>query len=781
MNELINIYDPIQNKIHRLNFNEIRFWVDVAFFQKLFKTEKEVQNSFQRLDGVIKENVMQFLDSHEKPLPLPINNWNGIPGLKINFTIHADFSLNANSFHDNVQQNVRNKIFSNKELFTKRENMFLNVKDEQLPLSTVISISNEFYSSDQIKPTEEFPVFDRYLGNGSNFADKFFINYLGEVEPIHFNLPLYEEADWKYYISVTITQTMDYKNVLWLNVPKMKYFFDFMGERGYRLREDGPDLIYLEQPKTRSILEYSIPSSQFYPPFITVREHEGSLDFEDRDRLGEELRTEMEEEGLLDEIQHFRAYLLETEALNKIQNKNKTPADELLSDAIAEYDKCEGDIKNQANLEAVFCAWLKSRIAVSKSDLKVKERAFSNILERYADKHLWEEFIFFLDLLEEEDRGVAQRLVRPFLPVMELDKFHLMSPTTYKRILEYWDKGASKDKCPNNANLSEWHYSMSLQAYDIGLKETARKHLISFFRATQRNPEGSEWTIEGTEEMLDFAVKVEAKSQYKRFAQTMANFMKKKRKTKGIGDMSAIGRKEYRWTLLSIAMSEARWAFHTAFIQKKENREKKEFIKEYFLASHDAMLEAIHHYDPTEFYTKDQTIIIGKGFWLGYQLGFQLRHEPFMIHLLELARELWKRNPSKELYQAIHTMFHKDERKEMADLVISNWIEEVKEKTGAFILDIERVTVLADLYLSVEEWENCAKTLKHGLTKLEWNFEDLNKVFKTFYSLHKYDLSAASICEEEIYHWIQVHINEKISQVKFAKNVRARIKRTLIL
>lgn len=777
MDKQIKIYDPIHTKIYNLNFDEMRFWINTPIFQKFFKQDNQSNDSFQRLDGTNRENFLQFLDKNEVIMPFKMNDWEGIPGMSVSFTLFADHNLHGNSFHDKVNQGIRDRFFSGKNIYTKKEELFATIGGETFPMPTVFYFSEEFCKTEELPPETAYPIFQSYIGNGTDFNEKFFINYGGDVEPIVFNVPVYEEKDWVYYLSVKIEPTVDFEDVLWTNTPKVRHLFDFFAENGFKVRSEGQHRAFFENKENGDIIEYNNPPSHLYPPFISIRQHKGRTDFKSRNSLGKELMNKMKKEGLWEEILHFRAYLLETEALSRIQNKNKKPADQLLSNAIAKYDICEGHLMGQAQLEAIFCAWLKSRIAVDKQDKYVELKSYDSILTRYANLHMWEDFLWFLDHISEEDKNNAFKSVRHHLPIYGLDKYYFMNKSTYKRILEYWDKGSIKEKRPKKSNIAEWHYNLAHQAYDIGLKDTSRHHLLMFFRLTQRNPEGSEWAIEGTEELLDFAIKVDARKQYLKFSQTMSDFMRQKRKEKGIGDMSAIGRKEYRWILLTLTLSEARWAFHSAYLLKKENKEKVEPIKRWFRAAYEAFYESILHYDATEDYTKEQTVTIGKGFLTGYHLAFTLKDENQMSYLLDLTSELWERNPSKELYLAIHSMFSKEERKIMADSLITNWIEEVKEETGSFVLDLEKVIILSDLYLSVEEWEDCAKTLNYGLSKLEWNFEALNDAFKTFMSLQKFSPEHAETCEESMYIQVNKYQEEKKTNVQIGKNVKSRIKR----
>lgn len=777
MEKQIKIYDPIHTKVYTLNFDELRFWFDIPAFQRLFNQQNELNNAFQRLDGVNRENFLKFLDTNESLLPFKVNNWEGIPGMELSLTLHVQHNLNGNAFHDHVNQGIRDRFFSGKNIFTQKEKMYATIASETFPMDTLFYISEEFCKTELLTPETPYPIFQSYIGNGTDFDEKFLLNYSGEIDPVSFNIPIYQEREWTYSLEVVIKPITPHEDVLWTNTPKVRHLFDFFADNGFKVRTEGPHRTFFENTERGDLVEYNIPPSHLYPPFINIRKHNGKLDFNSRQVLGEQLMEKMKKEGLWEEILHFRAYLLETEALSRIQNNNKKPADKLLSEAIEKYELCDGHLRSQAQLESIFCAWLKSRIAVNKGDKFIELRSYDSILSRYANLHLWEDFLWFLDHSHHEDKQNALKSVRNHLPILDLDKYFFMNKATYKRILEYWDRASVSVKRPKKENVSEWHYNLAYQSYDIGLKDTARYHLLMFFKLTQKNPEGSEWAIEGTEELLDFAIKVDARKQYMRFAQTMAEFMRRKRKEEGIGDMSAIGRKEYRWILLTLTLSEGRWAFHSGYLLKKENKEKPEQIKRWFKSSYEAFYEAILHYDATEGYTKAQTVTIAKGFVTGYHLAFTMKDENFISYLLDLSRELWKRNPSKELYVALQSLFSKEERKEMADSLITKWMEEVKRETGSFTLDVEKVLILSDLYLSVEEWEDCAKTLNYGLTKLNWDFEPLNSAFKTFLSLQKFAPEQSEICEVKLYALISDFQNEKAINQQFGKSTKSRIRR----
>lgn len=777
MTKIINIYDPIHNKVHTLDFEEIRFWLDIKQFQRQFNQITEINNAFHSLDGIHKEYVLKFLDYHDVDNEIPFIQWKGLEGYNVAFELKAIHSLHAASFRDHIQQSVKDKAFFEKKLYSQNNHSLLSIQGQTIPVNSTFLMSEHFVETHELKPYERYPVYESYIGNGTDFEDKFLLNYLGEVEPMDFEVPLYEEDDWVYALRVIITPLESHEEVLWLNVPKSKFIHDFFEGKGYTEYREGEFLVYFENEDEGNVIEFSMPPSHLYPSFISIRQVNDKRGLETRKKVGADLMNELKETGIWDEIVYFRGYLLETDALAKVQNRNKVHADKLLSQAIAEYDKIEGSMLGHAQLEAIFCAWLKNRIATSVNDKAVRKRSVENILLRFAELHMWEEFLWFLDHIVVEEKEVVYAAIREHLPIQELDKYYMMKKETYTRILEYWDKSTYKIKKPDKSMLSNWFYNLAIQSYDIGLKDTAKHNLIMFFRLTHKNPENSIWTIEGTEELLEFAIKVGARKEYRKFAETMSKYMLKKRKQMGIGDMSAIGRKEFRYSLLVNTLSEARWAFHSGFILMKENKEKKELIRKHFLAASDAMHEAFMHYDPTEYYTVEQTVTIGKGFVTAYHLGFNMRNEEYMNYILELARELWSINPSKELYEALHGIFHKEERMGMAEKVIDDWISNIRKETGKFELDSEKVIILSDLYLSVEEWENCAKTILHGLEKMEWNFENLNKLFVTFYALQRFSPEHAQTVEYMMYEWINYYIGIKQELTPYAKGVRNRIQK----
>lgn len=777
MTKQINIYDPIHNKVYTLDFEEIRFWLNIKQFQRQFKQIPELNNAFHTLDGMHKEYILKFLDYHDVDNEIPIVNWSGIPGFNVAFELRVNHSQNAASFRDRIQQSVKDKAFFEKKIFSQRNMSYVQIQGQTLPIESDFLMSNHFMEVHTLKPYERYPVYESYIGNGTDFDDKFLLNYLGEVEPIDFEIPLYEEDDWVYSIRAVITPLENHEDTLWLNVPNSKVIYEFFQSKGYTEYREGISTVYFEHEEEGSVIEFSLPPVHLYPPFISIRQHQNSLELKVRRELGMTLMQELKETGIWDEIVNYRGYLLEADALLKVQNRNKVHADKLLSQAIMEYDKIEGTLKGVSQLEAIFCAWLKNRIATFVNDKAVKKRSAENILLRYAELHMWEDFLWFLDHIVLEEKEIVYAAIREHLPIQELDKYYMMSKETYTRILEYWDKSTYRIKKPDKNVLSNWYYNLALQSYDIGLKETARHNLVMFFKTTHRNPENSVWAIEGTEELLEFAIKVGARKEYRKFAETMAKYMAKKRKQMGIGDMSAIGRKEFRYSLLTNTLSEARWAFHAGFILKKENKEKKELIRKHFIAASEAMHEAFMHYDSTESYTVAQTVTIGKGFVTAYHLGFNMKNEEYMYYILDLARELWSKNQSKELYEALHGIFQKEERMVMADKVINDWISNIRKETGKFELDMEKVIILSDLYLSVEEWDNCAKTILHGLEKMDWDFDSLNKIFITFYELQKYAPDHAYAAEGKMYEWINYFIQEKHTLIPYAKGVRSRIKK----
>lgn len=777
MDKQFQIFDPIQMKTYLVDFNELRFWINVPMLQRLFQQSSAANQSFQFLDGEQREYLLQLLDKNEKVLPFKIKNWNGIPGFNTSFHLDVVYSIEADAFHDKINQEVKDKLFLQKKIHTVAQEGGISISGQNFPISTMIAVSEDFITEEEMEPTQPYPIFQNYLGNGTEYTDRFFLNYRGDMEPMVLQVLAWEEENWQYIVTATIEPAIDHESVLWSNVPKVKNLFEFFSSEGFKARADGPHRTYFENKERGDIIEYNVPPEHLYTPFISIRQHQFKTDYISRKKLGDKLLKQLKDAGLWEEVLYFRAYLLETEALSKIQNKNKRPADMLLSEAIIRYDECSEQFKGQAQLEAVFCAWLKSRIALLKEDKGVERKSYQNMLERYKGLHAWEDFLWLLDHIGTFNRQLPYQLVKEYMPISTLDKYYFMKPNTYKRILEYWDKGVSYDKRPKKGNISEWHYNLAQKAYDIGLKDTANYHLSMFFKLTEKNPEGSQWAIEGTEELLDFAIKVGARKQYLKFAQTMAKFMGKKRKQESIGDMSAIGRKAYRWTLLSLTLSEARWAFHAGYLLKKANKEKMDLIKHWFRHAYEAFYEAVLHYDPTEDYTSEQTVLIGKGFVTAYHLGFAIRDENLMSWSLQLANELWENNHSKELYLAIHGIFQTEDRQKMADKLISTWIEKVKEEEGSFVLDIEKVIILSDLYLSVEEWEETAKTLKYGLTKLQWDFESLDKIFKTFLSLQKFAPSVLPICEEDMFSWIQKYQHEKQNSVSYMTSVRSRIKK----
>lgn len=772
----ITIFDPMMQRKHIIDFNEFRFVINIEEFKHQFSTNPQFQAEFQSLDGLEKENMLKIIDNLELKVPYKAEAFSEIEGLDIRAQLVVRHTGDAYNFFDEINQQARDREFNEKQHFEQTIQSLAFIGPTTFPMTAQLVTTEDFYKGVDIKAKEGMPIFENYISNGTDFPEKFVINSKGDIEPIFQLVPVFKEPNWEYFLEIVLTPTTPLDNLVWLNVPNIKILYDFFEDRGYIYKQNNIHRTLFIHEELGNVIEYNHPQGYLYQPFLSVKEANRSTELTKRKKLGDKLQIDLDKTGLSEEIQFFRGYLLETEAIGKLQNKNKRPSDEALSMAISEYDQCKGLLKSNAQLEAIFSAWIKNRIAVHVGDEQIKQKSYENILARYAQLHRWEDFAWFLDFVESIDKKQASVIVKEFLPIAEIDKYYLMGQETYKTILEYWNTASKKEKLPEKKYLAEWYYQRAKQAYEIGLKESARTYLNKFFQTAKSHPEYIEWAYEGTEELLDFSVELDLRRQYKSFAQKMADYLFDKKKSKGIGDMSSIKRKEYRWELFLFSIAQSRWQFHTGYILTKENPDKTDKAIKYLTRAYDTFLEAIHHYDISEEYSEKQTETIGKGLVMAYNLAFQLRSNEILVYVQELARQLWDKHPSKDLYAAMQTIFSKEERKEMADFLIGSWIQEVTDREGSFSLDKEKIRILSNLYLSVEEWSNCGDTLKFGLEKFDWSFEELNDLFVIYHSLYKYNFEEAEKVTGIMFEWIQKELDKKTDQSEYARDVRARIK-----
>ena len=777
MSDVYEIYDPVNLKLYSIDINEIRFWLDVPKLQEDYSKIPELRQSFGAMETDKREYFLKLMDKHETIIPFQIRHWTGIPGVNIGFDLNIVHTHDTASHYDAVNSRIRDSIFFEKSIRTLPQNANIHIENKYFPVRAIYGISEDFWDVQDLTHEHALPVFDQNVNTTPESTTRILLDSTGRLNPVEIIVTLMTVENWTYQLRITFMPSVDPSLVLWPNIPNAKPLYEFFNNQGYKIRGETGKRVIWENEKEGNIIEYNTPPPHLFNPFLVIKQHNGEEDLLARNKLGKELIERMRKTGLWDEILYFRAYLLETKALGKIQNKNKTAADILLSEAIMQYDECEENMWGPAQSEAMFCAWLKSRIAVGKGDKEVEYRSYMSIARRLAEGHLWKEFAWFLNKVHQEDRKMPMKIIKDFLPMAPLDKYYFVDQKSYKEILEFWDFAYAKEKRPENVQPSVWHYRLSKQAYDIGLKETAKAHLLRFFRETEREKRTVSWMVDGVEELMEYSIKLGLKDRYFKFAQTMVKNIEVMKKREGMGDMSAIGRKAYRWSLLVMTLSESRWALHSAVLLQKENREKRDQIKLWFKKSYETFRESILHYDPTEDYTKEQSCLIGKGFVSAYHLGFNYRDEQLMGYVQQLATELWEKNPSKELYLALHSIFSTERRQEMADLLIGNWISDVKEKEGKFVLDVKRTIELSSLYLGVEEWEEASKTMNYGLSNFEWNFEDLNEIFESFLVLQKYAPQHAVLCEKDLSRWIEIFKEEQRQIKKSTVPMIARMKK----
>lgn len=772
MSKQIVIYNPITLKKHTFSFNELRLWIDVKTLQRLVVSNIRYKSQFDSLPPEQRENFLRFIDKHEETQIFKINPWKEIPGLKLTFDLRIRYDENARVFFDSVNKVIHDNFFYKKKIFTFAKDEYIFISDACFPVKVVYGISEDFYFEQPLKEDEKLPVFDYYSGSDSNLDKRIMLNQNSIVSPVVFTFPIYSEACWVYELVFTVENTIDDKYLLWNNIPRIKKVYNFFYNEGFTVKGDGIKQVIWE--RDGDIIEYNQTPSMYHLPFVLVKQHEYKTDVYSRSQLGKEILEKMESSGLLEEINFYKANTLVAQALDVLNTNNKKLSDTLLIEAIEFYDKCQGHLWGVAKLETVFCEWLKTRIANYYGDKDYKFNAYQNILHHYIEMRTWDDLVWFIGVLKQ-DKDFPFNAIKDVLPLSPIDKHFMIKSNTYKELLNYWDEALRKETCQSNLSLSEWHYTRSKEAYEVGIIDLAAKRLKLFFRETEKDPSKSKWAEKGTEELLDYAMKVNCSEEYLRFAKSMASYFAGVRRSQSIGDMSAIGRKNYRWALFRWCIAESRWAFHAGYLLTKSRKPNQEEINNWYKQSYEAFTEAMLYYDITENYDIEQVKVIAHGFVTFYNTAFSIKDYEMMDYALDLLRELWSKYYTTEVYTIIHGVFNKEERTQMADFLIESWMQQSSDSEGNLELDKDKIIELIKLYISVEEWEDATSAMEYGLTNFDWDFYSLNSLYELYLILQEHYPKVVDICEEILYNWINVYIEETLNIVSAMPNLRNRI------
>lgn len=756
---VFTLHDPISNKKHIIDFDEMRVQIDSSNFKENFENISNNQTMFNQLDGFKKEDVLSFIKVNEEKEPIISEQMKAIlleHGLDIKLQILVKHVGKKAEFHDKTKQKVKDRIFFADEsrLAGALSPTLIRVDEAVFQTQSEVVVSDDFYTTIDYGLEESFPIFDKGISNGTEFQDKFFINPKGDLEPVFLRLPLFSEDAWEYYLEVEFALAVPEDFLLWRKVPKIKHLFNFFEERGYIAKEE-PHKTTFVHPELLNYFEYYSPYQHLMPPFLILKAVEADVSVEGRVDFGKTIQKLMDKTELTDSIVYYRAFLKVEEALSKLKNKKKHQPETLLIEAVNEFEKIHGERRYQAQLDIIFCNWVRNRIGEYVNDEVLMIHTYEDILSRFAEMHMWESFVWLLQVVDEIDKKRSEAIVKKFLPVAEIDKYYLMSKETYYTLIGYWVGFSRKDVKPPKKHLAKALYERAKQAKQIGLQEEARDYLVEFFRVARRNPEFVEWAKEGTEELFDFATSLGAHKEYRLFCNQMVKHLQKQYGSTGLGEMETIRRKEFRWTLHLLKMAQSRWAFHSGYIDYKENPDKIERVREMYLLAYNSLEEGLYHIDLTEEYTEEQLLTIAQGILNGIRLGYAIKSKELIMELSEKALEVWNLSKTKEMYLIIQSIFTKEQRLVMAADLTKIMIDSVVAEYGKFTLNKETIFTASELYLSIEDWESCSQTILYGLDNIEWDFDELNDLFITYHALKKYAPQEASKLNESIYRWIQ--------------------------
>ena len=774
MSKQVVVYNPITLKKHTFSFNELRLWMDVKTLQRLVVNNLRHKSEFDSLPPEQRENFLRFIDKHDDIEIFKVNPWKDIPGLKLTFELKVRYDENARIFYDSVNKVIHDNFFYKKKIFTFAQEEMIIVNNAAFPINVVYALSEDFHFEQPLKEDEKLPVFDFYSGSDSEEDKRIMLNQNSIITPVTFNFPIYSESCWVYELHFTVENVFDDKYLLWNNIPRIKKVYNFFYNEGFTVKGDGIKQVIWE--REGDIIEYNQTPSMYHLPFVIVKQHDYKTDVYSRSKLGKEILEKMECSGLLEEINLYKGNALVAQALDTLNTKNKKQSDTLLIEAMDYYNRCQGHLWGIAKIETIFCDWLKTRIANYYGDKEYKFNAYRDILHHYIEMRTWDELVWFLGILKQ-DKEFPFDAIKDVLPLMPIDKNFMIRPDTYKALLDYWDEALRKENCPNHLSLSEWHYIRSKEAYEVGMTDFAARRLKLFFIETEKDPSKSKWAEQGTEELLDFAMRVDCSPQYLRFAKSMASYFAEVRRNQSIGDMSAIGRKNYRWALFRWCIAESRWAFHAGFLLSKSKKPNQEEIRAWYNQSYEAFAEAMLYYDITEHYDMEQVKVIAHGFVTIYNAAFSLKDYEMMDYALDLLRDLWSMYYSTELYSIIHGIFIKEERIQMADFLIESWMKQSSDEKGNLKLDKEKIIDLAKLYISVEEWGDAASAIEYGLNNFDWNYYSLNSLYELYVILQEHYPKVVDICEEMLYNWINAYIEETLNILSEMPNLRYRIRK----
>lgn len=727
MNKQFKIYDPINMRIHYLNFNELRMWVDVSTLQKTIESIKEYNVQFQRLSPEKRESLLSFLDRNENTPKFTISKIRPIPGIELVFDARIIYDSQLKSFHDNTKQSVLDNIFYNKKISTLHLDTALFIDDVSFPVKSICAVSQDFYMMKPLDADVLIPVYDRYIGNESEGDTKLMLNKESVPSPVSVWSQVYRDDLWSIDVMVTVNLTVDWTGILFPNIPNIKHIYDFFGLNGFSPKGDGIKSVRFEKENT--VVEYFKSNPHYYQPFLLIKQVDGHKDIKSKQEYGEELKQTMLTYGLFEKISFYRGNTLLVDALDKLSTRTKSLAIPLLDDAIYNFNLCDDILRNESLIEIIYSLWIKSKIYEKENNMNKCIELYKEIILIFKEYHDYNGLLNFLDIIYLNQKTPAN-LIKHVFPISLIDRDYFINDKNYNRLKQYFNFYCENAKCPSDMSLSEWNYKLAIESIDFSLLKIGKERLKQLFKEIIKNPMDIFSIYEFNENLLNYSQIVGLTSSYQKFATKIATILYHQRKNKSIEDLSRNGRKNYRWELFNHCVLEGFLSYEAAYLKSKINNKATKEINFLYEQSYDAFCEALIHLDYSNKFTDEQFKLIGYFFDKFYTLAYFQKNDECTDFIKEKCYLILNEQPSLVFYELVQQVFYADESIRIAEDLVDTFVAREIEENGIFTLNQENTLKLSKLYILAKEYEEASKTIDKGLEEVEWSLETLEQIYE---------------------------------------------------
>lgn len=757
--KLFHIYNPVSGSIYQLDMRKLKMWMDMDDLSMNMSNDAQMMAAVNALSLEEKNNVFSIMGLETKPFPFEINPWKGAASVDMSFRVLAERTRDGDGFEDPVQELIDDKIFYADEYHTIASQGLMGVNPNTIfPVKTILGIGKGFLTETPMEEGQEYPVYDMYLGKGSLSKTRILLDDHGYPSSIVIKYPFKESPYWNFFIEVTLALPEFAQKIVLGDIPRTQGLFEFFLKEGYAVR--GLSLNRFTWKKGGNLIEYNITSKHLYQSFIMIRKANGDTSIDAKYALGVELTERMKAVGVWEEVLYQRARRHQDDAVARIDSKDKVKTALFLEQAIELYAQCDYLHREEALAHKLFCRWLLSRMAGHLKNEKLRVHHLRTVFSELAELHDWQHFEKFIKLLLMQEKELPMAVIQDYLPLPEMDKDFFVEEDTYKRLLGLWDETMNeKSQAPIGEDKAEWHYKTAQIASQIGLKDTARRHLILFFRTASEDIQRQKWMLEGKEQIHDFAKNLGALEAYHLFARKMAAHAGHQRTHRNLNDMRVVERKRYRWDIISWSMAEARWASHVAYMSagKKGQDEK---VQQFYAQAYNALNDAVMHIDYSEDYTAEQLEYMAEGFVSMASVGYGLQDQNLLNFVFDQLEALWISTPSFDIYKIIHVLYDNADQKKMADYLIDEWLKAFEGR----MFEKEDLFALGEVYYTAESYEDAAKAYnlilkKHGK---ELTLTEANLIYEQFKRMRAFSYTDAIIMEEGIYEWIDGYKKEQM-------------------